>query len=105
MKYVQMMIIYFMLYNMDNPLPTIPILPKRIKKPNNKLGNFYTKQILVKLKTENLSTDPHAYNLDYFKECGYCDYRVTCDICEKGDACGFKTNLLDIMKDDYFPLN
>lgn len=81
-----------------------PILPKWIKKPNNRLGRFYDKQIFVKLKKDK-PLDPNSYDLEYFKDCGYCDYRVGCSICEKGDATSFKTNLLDIIKDDYFLLN
>jgi hypothetical protein len=63
----------------------------------NNLGQFFNQVVYVKLKND--------CNLKYFRDCSYCDYRVGCSICERGDAKGFETNLLDIIKDDYFLLN
>ncbi len=64
-----------------------------------KLGLFFKDDIKVKLVKD--------CDLSYFKENGYCDYRVGCDICEVGNAHGFITNIIDIIdnSDNYFYLN
>ncbi len=43
--------------------------------------------------------------LDYFKNIGYSDYRVGCDLCEKGNACGIKTNIGKFVNTNGFQLN
>jgi len=66
---------------------------------HTKLSNFVDHDIKVKL-LEN-------HDLSYFNENGYCDYRTGCDICEVGDAYGFKTNFMNIadMSGNLFNLN
>jgi len=41
----------------------------------------------------------------YFKEIGYADYRVGCDLCEYGQACGLKTNICQYIDTKEFKLN
>ena len=50
-----------------------------------KLGTFFEDDIKVKFKKNA--------DLSYFENNGYCDYRCGCDLCETGDAYGFKTNI------------
>jgi hypothetical protein len=56
-----------------------------------KLGNFLEDDVKVILKKDA--------DFSYFTKNGYCDYRCGCDVCMKGDARGFKTNILDIISD------
>ena len=45
---------------------------------HTKFGNFLDETINVKFKN-NIDNE-----LDYYRENGYVDYRVGCDLCEKG---------------------
>lgn len=66
-------------------------------KAKNNIGQFLDHDIYVRLKP--------GCDINYFKDHGYCDYRVGCSICQIGDARGFKTNFLDIVSEEYFLLN
>ena len=63
-------------------------------------GNFLNGNYNVKFK-ENIDQE----QLDYFKNIGYSDYRVGCDLCECGNACGIKTNIGKFVNTDWFQLN
>jgi hypothetical protein len=65
-------------------------------KSKNSLGNFYDKEIYVRIKNGDLSCVEGGR---------YCDYRVGCSICEKGNARVFRTNLLSIANKNFFLLN
>tara|TARA_B100000674_G_scaffold491405_1_gene509260 strand:- start:1355 stop:1582 length:228 start_codon:yes stop_codon:yes gene_type:complete len=60
---------------------------------HTKFGNFLDETINVKFKN-NIDNE-----LDYYRENGYIDYRVGCDLCEKGDAYGLKKYQLN---NEYF---
>jgi len=60
-----------------------------------KIDNFVKEPIKVFFK-KNI-------DLSYFKNNGFCDYRIGCDLCKKGDCYGFKTNILNFK--DSFILN
>ena len=66
-------------------------------KSHTSFENFFTTDSPVEL-VKNC-------DLSYFRDCGYVDYRVGCTICERGDAYGFKTNLLDLIDNDNVTLN
>ena len=54
-----------------------------------KLGNF----LITPLARLNDDAD-----CEYFRKCGYLDYRVGCAICERGEATSFRTNFFEIAK-------
>ncbi len=62
-------------------------------------GNFLDETINVKFKN-NIDNE-----LDYFRKNGYVDYRIGCDLCERGDAYGLKTNILKFLNNSNFKLN
>ena len=66
---------------------------------HTKFGNFLDDTINVKFKN-NIDNE-----LDYYRENGYVDYRVGCDLCEKGDAYGLKTNIVKFLDNISFKLN
>jgi len=58
-------------------------------------GNFLDKKYEVKF----ISNKHLEYNFEYI------DYRVGCDLCGNGDACGLKTNFPKLMNKEKFLLN
>jgi len=84
-----------------------------------KLGNFYNTETTTPHRTTPTCggwlPDPpgceikvkikHNCNWSYFEEYGYCDYRCGCDLCGKGQALSFRTNILEFKNKDSFLLN
>lgn len=68
-----------------------------MEKTYTSFRNFFPKEQTIKLKNN--------YNLSYFRNDGYCDYRVGCSICERGNAYGFKTNILELITNNEFVVN
>ena len=67
--------------------------------PHTSFGNFLTEKFMVKFK-DNIDE-----KLAYFKNIGYADYRVGCDLCECGQAFGLKTNVGKFVNSNGFELN